>query len=489
MFGLRYTSASEIKTYSQLSGIRNLNEIFNETEALEMANVKECQGRFNLDDGSFFRVRNFESSNYRITNYGELIKILLGDEATFKGMYISPNEMFELFNRRYGDVFSKNFNNNKDAFENLIIQIEKLKKTRSKEDHLMLQKVLTQCLEKKMEKQLGKKDTGILKSELEKFSSFSMSNDNEQIRESMEHIRILNSLGEKIKEQEKSERAEKKRKWIRGFIENYDIAETSDEYERRTYDEEKNMREVVQALDLGMFNRKEIVPELIKSDGDENSIEIYSIKQITAMVRLLKAADNLTIEGGRDYLEEFSNIPFIEKTLLAMKKGGYTKELEERAQSNKDHNTIPNYNKTMAESDKEFAQEYLKSGDLFKDSVEEELKYRENQLRENQGSNIVIGKDSEMMFPKKPTMIGSLMSIISQQQGGRPGNAHEENHVWNFVCNKPKEIQLEGMMKIIHDSLREDVIKSGITKSEIDGVVQETKQMAMNKDKSSELSK
>ena len=87
----------------------------------------------------------------------------------------------------------------------------------------------------------------------------------------------------------------------------------------------------------------------------------YSQKQVSAMARLLKVAQLLTESkklnpDGRDYLEEFTNVPDIEYKLKQMwedfkDKNSYMYDLRQRARDNRANGTIPSYPPTPAETE------------------------------------------------------------------------------------------------------------------------------------------
>lgn len=189
--GLHYSSNIKgVKTYRDVEGFDNLNEIFNETESLEMANARRQSYRI-YDKKHYYEIRNMESSNYAITNYGNMIKILLGEKTTFKGMYLDASSAFATFNERYGDIFSKHFNNDKDAIENLIIIINKIKKDGELEDHLFLQEVLSECMLKKVKHNLGKVASQELMDQLRDFKSYCIWGTNKEARLELNHYNIL----------------------------------------------------------------------------------------------------------------------------------------------------------------------------------------------------------------------------------------------------------------------------------------------------------
>ena len=201
--GLHYSGKNkDVQTYREVSGFDNLNEIFNETEALDMAGARtQVVGRYK--NNTYYRIRNVESSNSSITNYGVLLKALLGPKETFIGMYLDPNRMFAEFNKEYNTIFQEAFGNDKSAWANVINQIESIKASDSLEGHLKLDTVLAKCLKLKVESTIQKgnaspKTLSKMNEIINSFYNNTISSQDESIRKSMEHIQILDSIQERV---------------------------------------------------------------------------------------------------------------------------------------------------------------------------------------------------------------------------------------------------------------------------------------------------
>ena len=381
--------------------IDSTNEIFNETESLEMAGSK-IQRYKTYPDGTYFPIRNTESSNRNITNYGDLIKILVGEKNAFIGMYIEPEKMFETFNSRYGDIFKETFGNEKTAWTNLMEQINKIKNTNAQEDHLMLQTILAKCLDKKIDHtiQSGKitpESLPKIKSAVMTFKNSMIWSKDKSVRDGLEHVQIMKSIRGRVEQleqglslQSKTEPTiedeviidseskstepvldeqssssiedERKKKFINNFIRAYDDTETEYQYETRVNDESFNIQRVQDIIETNGLNRMltmDLDGKLIGIPQDEDFKVQYSQKQVSAMVRLLKAAQLLTDNKnlnptGRNYLEEFSSIPDIEYKLKQMQKDlkdsdSYMFELKETAKTNRANGTLPNFPETPGE--------------------------------------------------------------------------------------------------------------------------------------------
>lgn len=299
--------------------IDNTNEILNETEALEMTETKPLF-RISYPDETYFLVRNGESSNCNITNYGDLIKILVGKKIAFLGMYIEPERMFEAFNSQYEELFQETFGNEKTAWENLMGQINKIKETNAQEDHLVLETLLAKCLNKKLENTL---QTGnITPKTLEKindaintFYNNTISSQDESRRKSLEHIQILDSIQERVNQlkqevtlpEQKEEQAidsqtkqsekvlrsnvsDNKMRFVRGFIQAYNNTETEHQYEARKNHETRDIQrvqEIIRTNGLNVMLTADLDGNLVETAGGEFKRQ-YSQKQVSAMAQLLK---------------------------------------------------------------------------------------------------------------------------------------------------------------------------------------------------------
>lgn len=293
----------------------------------------------------------------------------------------------------------------------------------------------------------------------------------------------------KVEQENKNiETRNNKMNWIKSFINDYDATEKEYQYETRFAKEDFNMKSVLTSIENNFYagNMSEnINPKLVKAQiGDEFKYE-YSQKQVCAMARLLKAADNLTIEGGRNYLEEFTNIPQINSILLQMKKSEYVKEMQNLAEKNRKNQTIPKYQKTNAEQDKRYAQVYLKSGNLSKNNIKEEIEYRQNLLNSNEVM-VYAGAKNKNEIPLIAKQKASLERVLARQQGKVPGKVKSENKdgKWTFEVdtqkNQEKDIfaeMIEDSKKITPESITKDTIEANITKQEIEEVINETKKI------------
>ncbi|MDD5888505.1 MAG: hypothetical protein PUC82_03330 [bacterium] len=193
-----------VKTYRKIDGVDNLNEILNETESLEMARQKTYLYSLIGKDGNCFPLRNPESSNDVITNYGNLFKIVFGGKNTFNLMYIDPISAFQDFNNLYNDVFQNIYNSDKDASELFMRAITDIKQNKTETSHLTLCLALSKCLEKKLETLYNNSHIsnqellGLIKS----FESYCITNKDEQKKLALAHQQVLEHLKQEINERD-----------------------------------------------------------------------------------------------------------------------------------------------------------------------------------------------------------------------------------------------------------------------------------------------
>jgi hypothetical protein len=190
----------------------NMDEIFNESESLVMASM--TYGKPNLKpqaykvfaDRNCFPLYNLESSNFAITQFGFLLKEVIGQKESFEGMYLNPTKMFETFNKNYQDIFDNNLTKDewrgKKPWEQLQRYIAEIKATGNEKDYLHLTNLLAQCLERKVMAEIDKTTKTDLMRTLNNFRVHSMTNDDRGKLHALPHYKILLSLKQKVAEKE-----------------------------------------------------------------------------------------------------------------------------------------------------------------------------------------------------------------------------------------------------------------------------------------------
>ena len=171
---------------------------------------------------------------------------------------------------------------------------------------------------------------------------------------------------------------------IASFIKLYDNLDTEKEFKIRQKQEQRNIRQVLNAVE---FKRCSI--------GFMKSFELgknkrFSEEQIIIMMRALKAAEKLSVDGKRNYLREFGNVPFVNDMLSAMCKDETLKQMIEKSRQIQSKPTTKHENETLEIKDK-FP--YLINLEDLKEFAESEIvlkcvvngkKYNAIQLKESE---------------------------------------------------------------------------------------------------------
>lgn len=105
--------------------------------------------------------------------------------------------------------------------------------------------------------------------------------------------------------------AAKKRAFVDRLITYYDMMEHDDWYEKRLANEDKNMQKVANIVN--------------------HNDQVAPVKNIGSLVRMLKAAKNLSIDGEKDYLEAIISQPEVHKALIAAKQEKKYDKIKEEA--------------------------------------------------------------------------------------------------------------------------------------------------------------
>ena len=280
------------------------------------------------------------------------------------------------------------------------------------------------------------------------------------------------------------EQQDRKMQFIREIIASYDATEDHNQYAYRKRDEDDNTLQVLRGIENGEFHGTGL--SAIDLNYFENAREFNIARSIPKIARLLKVADNITIDGGRNYLEEFANIPNIDEVIEAMMDSNSVKEFFEDAQKNIKSGNLPQHKKTRAELDKKLAQDYLKSGSMSKSTIEEELAYRADTLRG--ADEVVVDFDAKTTseIPLERRQKTALTRIIARQQGKVPSQVMQKNGTFVFVVDTQKEQKQTVSSDLqVADSdinrtdyitpagITDSSIRIDATKQELNGVVHE----------------
>lgn len=139
--------------YAKNRYLTHLDEIFNEEESLKLTGINKPQFSYDMGSGFYRKIYNYDSSNYRITPYATMMKVILGEERTYRSMYEDSIVAFDFFDqfKDYSDVILKSsVYSGKATMLNVLDYLEKINNSNSLQYCLELDLFFTVCLEKKV---------------------------------------------------------------------------------------------------------------------------------------------------------------------------------------------------------------------------------------------------------------------------------------------------------------------------------------------------
>lgn len=222
---------------------------------------------------------------------------------------------------------------------------------------------------------------------------------------------------------DKSDLSRRKMSWINEYIKDYDETESNLAYDYRKEHEGENIKKVLESVKAGKFEDGFNVAEV-----SENHFSMY----VGTMARLIKAAKSLTIDGGVNYLEKFTDIPEVNEILLKIKDSNGLKHKHIEAEKNRKNGTIPKYKETLAEMDRRIAQEYLESNNLVMGSVQKEIDYRRRLTANNL---LKISDETERKdIPMLTIQQISLSRVLARQDGKTPSKSFYDQKRKGWFC-------------------------------------------------------
>lgn len=134
--------------YAKNAYTTHLDEIFNEDEALRVTGANQPQFSYDMGNGFSKNIYNYQSSNYKITSYGRMMKIVMGEDLTFKAMYEDSIVAYEFFDQ-FKDISDKVYQGKPPMF-NILDSLNKIKSESSLNESLKLDLFLTTCLQRRV---------------------------------------------------------------------------------------------------------------------------------------------------------------------------------------------------------------------------------------------------------------------------------------------------------------------------------------------------
>lgn len=219
--------------------------------------------------------------------------------------------------------------------------------------------------------------------------------------------------------------------WADHIIEIYNKTETADVYNRRSNNEAKNIKTVLKAINSQNF----------KLNINQNK---------TDFVHLLKAADSISLDVGTNYLEQFLQLPDVQNTINEKLNANNLIKVEQRAKDNEQKGTLPNFPKTVAETDKNAANIYLSSDSMLKGRTsEQEMARFDTHISDILKTGIFSVKTDATALQDitlRQNLMLRLGRVMLRQQGMNPGSMEIEDGKVFFQMDVPdKEPIFHGM--------------------------------------------
>lgn len=191
----------ESNIYSKLDKQSTLlDEIFNESEALEISNMKNSQFEYNMKHGNK-KIYNYDSSNYKITSYGNMMKIIMGNEKTYRAMYEDSDIIYNFFDQ-FKDISKEVFKTNDTTtpMHAILIGFDHVRNKSNMDVANDLDLFFTKCLEKRVYHDL--KNPNISSEEISRITNYIEKFQNQMIKSPHNNLQqeiIINNIKELTK--------------------------------------------------------------------------------------------------------------------------------------------------------------------------------------------------------------------------------------------------------------------------------------------------
>ena len=155
--------------------------------------------------------------------------------------------------------------------------------------------------------------------------------------------------------------------------------------------------------------------------------------------------------------------------------------MHNEAEDNRKNGSLPKYHRTRAEIDKQYAQDYLRSGNLSQGSVEQEIDYRRGLT--NRSLIKVSNEKQRKDIPLLRRQQISLTRVLARQDGKTPSEAiyDEKRKGWYCITDTQAEQKKVNTMTnpntydITPETITRDTKNVGL--QDINNVTQATKQL------------
>ena len=155
-----------------------------------------------MGNGFSKNIYNYQSSNYKITSYGKMMKIVMGEKLTFKAMYEDSIVAYEFFDQ-FKDISDKIYHGKPPMF-NILESLNKIKSESSLNESLKLDLFFSICLQRRVAHDL--KNPNLTQDDIDKIKNYT-SEFNSQMTKNpnlvTQQIQIISSIQNMISKKEK----------------------------------------------------------------------------------------------------------------------------------------------------------------------------------------------------------------------------------------------------------------------------------------------
>lgn len=195
--------------------------------------------------------------------------------------------------------------------------------------------------------------------------------------------------------------------WTNHIIEIYNKTETVDVYNRRSNNESKNIKTVLKAI-------------------QEQNFKLNIAQNRTDFIHILKAADSISLDIGTNYLEQFLQLPDVQNIIIEKLNANNLVKVEQKAKDNEQKGILPDFPKTVAETDRDAANMYLSSDSILKGRTpEQEMSRFDAHIADILDTGIFSVKTDATTLQDitlRQNLMLRLGRVMLRQQGMNPGS-------------------------------------------------------------------
>lgn len=187
------------ENYISKKAIALIDELLQDTEAMENFNLYNTpqSKRIVGNNGNYINDYYIISGYSFMLGYGKILTSILGTKNLFQATYLNPRPVIDEFNNEYQEISNEIFQNDFSPFDNIGNSFQNLRENNDEELYLKLDLFFAKCYSQMITKRLNNNENIDITSILAEINSIQerlTTNDNEQIRDNLQHNIVLNEL-------------------------------------------------------------------------------------------------------------------------------------------------------------------------------------------------------------------------------------------------------------------------------------------------------